>query len=395
MKPAIISTIAAAFTLCTGGVNACADSYSDTQQCLQGYYTKVYAQALPFCIRSAQTGNSQSQYVLGLMYSNGMGAKKNKTEALKWLRAAADQAYAAAHYKLDQLENEPVSSDDVMRRFMDKQKRAGMAEQQAASAAPGRTAAHSTLRPATPPPDDNALYQQYLTGAQAGDAHARLMLGLFYLEGRRVQKDAALAGKWIKQAAHQGLAEAQLAMGLLYHQGYAGTAPSIKNAMFWFIKAAEQGLPDAQYCLGLIYANGENGEKNETEALKWWRKAATQGYAKAQHNLAVMYLKGIAVKPERNKAIQWFIAEAEHGDPQSQFNMGRIYSEGKWLDPSGSDAANWFYRAGETWLSMKQMDKARQSAEKIRQLASTQHLNTANLFLADVLTKKIEESAVQ
>jgi len=64
----------------------------DTEQCLQLYYTKSYAKALPFCTVSAEKGNSQSQYVLGLMYSEGLGTKKNKPEAIQWLQAAAEQS---------------------------------------------------------------------------------------------------------------------------------------------------------------------------------------------------------------------------------------------------------------------------------------------------------------
>jgi len=70
--------------------------------------------------------------------------------------------------------------------------------------------------------------------------------------------------------------------------------------------------------------------------------------------------------------MHWFTKEAEQGDPQTQFDLGRLYSEGKsegkWFNQSGRDAANWFYRAGETWVNMHQTDKARQSAEQIRQM---------------------------
>ncbi len=250
-----------------------------------------------------------------------------------------------------------------------------------------------TLRSATiSSPDDKTLYQQYLRAAEHGNVHARFMLGLFYIEGRGVQKNPTQARQWIETAASQGSEEAQFTMGLLYYQGYADAQPSTKKAIFWFIKAAEQGSPEAQYSLGLIYANDTNGAKNVPEALKWWRKAATKGYAKAQHNLAVTYLNGTDVEANHDKAMQWFIKEAEQGDPQTQFNLGLLYSEGKWLDQNGSDAANWFYHAGETWINMNQTDKARQSAKKIRQLANKQHLTSPNLFLADVLISKIEES---
>jgi len=377
---------------------------SDTEQCLQLYYMKSYTRALPFCTASAATGNDQSQYVLGLMYSNGLGVKKNKPAAIKWLQAAAEQSHAAAHYKLDQLKNDYAVP---IQQLLDNQEHTASASLTRGRQPDSHTTAQSqpasthtantepdinmTGTTAISSPDDQELYQHYLAAANKGDAHARFILGLLYLEGRGVQQNPRQAGKWITMAAQQGLAKAQLSTGLLYYHGYAGSAPEPKTAMYWFTKAAEQGLPEAQYSLGLIYANGSAGEKNEIEALKWWQKAAAQDYAKAQHNLALLYLNGIGVQADRHTSMQWFIREAKHNDPQAQFNLGRLYSEGKWFDQSGLDAASWFYRAGETWLNRHQPDKARQAAEKIKQLVKQQHLTVPNLFLADVLSQKIEE----
>jgi len=419
----------------------------NTEQCLQLYYTKSYAKALPFCTLSAKKGNSQSQYVLGLMYSDGLGVKKNKPKAIKWLRAASGQAYAAAHYKLVQLENEPDSSDDTMKRFMGKQRRAdglpirssGQEQKstpsnqppaafippetqlkgammmhgngfaainkqperqptkninkpalQAANTAPAQRRTTKSTRHITPP-DDNALYRQYLTAAKQGDANARFTLGLFYLEGRGVRQSTSRATSLFKQAAKQGQAQAQFSLGLMYYDGRGDIMKNGKMAEHWLSKAAMQGLADAQYSLGLIASANNNDEK----AIQWWRRAAAQKYVKAQHNLAISYLTGKGVQANRDKAAQWFIQEAEQGDPQTQFNLGRLYSEGEWLEQSGSDAANWFYRAGETWVSMNQPDKASQSAKKIKQLSSQQQLTAPNLFLADVLTRQIEEADVQ
>jgi len=430
---------AAALSVLLFSTPALADN---TEQCLQLYYMKSYAKALPFCTLSAQKGNSQSQYVLGLMYSDGLGVKKNKPEAIKWLRAASGQAYAAAHYKLVKLENEPDSSDAVMRRFMGKQRLTGTSirpsgqkqkttsgNQPPAAIIPPASRTTGTLkvhnggfaaikkqpkmqapknmdkpanaepvmrRPTKPirqitPPDDNTLYRQYRSKAKQGGANARFMLGLFYLEGRGVRQNTARATSLFKQAAKQGQAQAQFSLGLMYYDGRDGIMKNEKMAEHWLSKAAMQGLADAQYSLGLI----ASAKMNEEKAIKWWRRAAAQKYAKAQHNLAISYLNGNGVKVSRDKAAQWFIQEAEQGDPQTQFNLGRLYSEGEWLEQSGGDAVNWFYRAGETWVSMNQPGKARQSAEKINQLASQQHLTAPNLFLADVLTRQIEESSLR
>jgi len=395
----VINIFAFALAIFIFAAPALADN---TEQCLQLYYTKAFAKALSFCRLSATKGNSQSQYVLGLMYSDGLGVKKNKPEAIKWLRAAAGQAYAAAHYKLTKLENEPDSSNAALNRFMGKSRRDGASmnapkqEQkpdpvnQPAIAAPVISPATKPVHHITPP-DDNALYRQYLTAAQQGNADARFMLGLFYLEGRGVQQNTARATSQFKLAAKQGHAHAQFSLGLMYDEGRGDIIKNEKMAEHWLSKAAMQGLADAQYSLGLIASANKQDEK----AVKWWLKAAAQKHAKAQHNLAISYLTGKGVQANRDKAAQWFIKEAEHGDPQTQFNLGRLYSEGEWLQQSGSDAANWFYRAGEIWVSMNQPDKARQSANKIKQLASAQHLTAPNLFLADVLTRQIEEAGAQ
>ena len=255
---------------------------------------------------------------------------------------------------------------------------------QTASTAPAMAHTIKTIRQDTQP-DDKALYRQYLIAAKQGDANARFMLGLFYLEGRGIEKDLARATSLIKLAAKQGQARAQFCLGLMHYEGH-GTIKNIKIAEHWLSKAAMQGLPDAQYSLGLIYANNEN---KESKAIKWWRKAAAQQHTKAQHNLAMAYLTGKGVRANRDKATAWLIKEAEQGDPQTQFNLARLYSEGEWLGKSGHGAATWFYYAGETWLSMKQPDTTRQSAQKIRQLVSGQHLTARNLFLDDVLDRKI------
>ena len=79
-----------------------------------------------------------------------------------------------------------------------------------------------------------------------------------------------------RQAAEQGYAEAQYALGICYDNGN-GVAQNYTEAVKWYLKAAEQGLVFAQHNLGNCYADGEGVAQNYTEAVKWWRKAAEQG----------------------------------------------------------------------------------------------------------------------
>ncbi|MFQ5518964.1 MAG: tetratricopeptide repeat protein, partial [Mariprofundus sp.] len=114
MKKTLCAIYVAATTLCFS-----APVWADnTQHCLQLYYMKSYAQALPFCLLSAEQGNSQSQYVLGLMYADAQGVGEDKAEAIKWFTAASKQGYAAALYKLQKLEDD--TSANVVARFKPK-----------------------------------------------------------------------------------------------------------------------------------------------------------------------------------------------------------------------------------------------------------------------------------
>lgn len=81
--------------------------------------------------------------------------------------------------------------------------------------------------------------------AAEGVAECQLALGLLYKAGIGVRHDEYLAFNWVKQAARQGLASAQVELGLMYARGY-GVTDSLDQALKWVHRAAEQGDPYAR-----------------------------------------------------------------------------------------------------------------------------------------------------
>ena len=73
------------------------------------------------------------------------------------------------------------------------------------------------------------------------------------------------------------------------------------EAVKWVRKAAEQNFAAAQLKLGGCYEDGEGVAKDQAEAVKWYRKAAEQNYAAAQYNLAICYERGDGVAKDRAK----------------------------------------------------------------------------------------------
>ena len=92
-----------------------------------------------------------------------------------------------------------------------------------------------------------------------------------------------------REAAEQGDASAQLALGLMYYQG-TGVSQDYAQAIAWIRKAAEQGNLEAQTTLGMLYELGEGITHDYVQAAAWFRKAAEQGHASAQLSLGLLRL---------------------------------------------------------------------------------------------------------
>ena len=79
-------------------------------------------------------------------------------------------------------------------------------------------------------------------------------------------------------------------LGAMYFRG-EGIAENHNDAVKWLRTAAENGVAEAQVLLGRMYFRGEGVAQNHKEAIKWYRMAAKQGHeikdAEAQHFLAL------------------------------------------------------------------------------------------------------------
>src|SRR5205085_6322450 len=85
-------------------------------------------------------------------------------------------------------------------------------------------------------------------------------------------------------AAFQGIAEAQLALGLKFLYG-EGMTTNDSEALLWLRKAAEQGQAEAQFHLGNLYRDGRGTTRDLLQASKWYRKAADGHHPEAKRAL--------------------------------------------------------------------------------------------------------------
>lgn len=117
------------------------------------------------------------------------------------------------------------------------------------------------------------------------------------------ERDYDVAHTTFLVLAAQGDAEAQYQLASLYHQGLGsdtdpwnrrggaasdslGQGADLAAAARWYEEAARQGHAGAQYALGNMRLMGEGVEQDDGEAARWHEKAAAQGHAAARLNLA-------------------------------------------------------------------------------------------------------------
>ena len=193
-----------------------------------------------------------------------------------------------------------------------------------------------------PDPDPNE-YPQLRVSAEQGDPNAQYRLALYEY---RIRKDAGAMVEWLRKAAAQNHAKAQVALGRCY-KGGTGVSEDAAEAVAWYRRAAEQGYVEGQYELARMYRDGDGVPQNWKEAAKWFTKAAEQGHAEAQCNLGAMYHDGKGVPQNWKEVVKWLTKAAEQGNAQAQFFLGAMYHDGKGVPQNWKEVVKWLTKAAD------------------------------------------------
>ena len=177
--------------------------------------------------------------------------------------------------------------------------------------------------------------------AEQGIPEAQDKLGRMYYAGKNgVEQDYAKAVEWYRKAAEQDNTHAQNELGFMYYAG-RGVEQDYAQAVEWLRKAAEQGYATAQDSLGFMYENGYGVEKDYEKAFEWYNKASEQDNASAQKSLGDMYRFGNGVERNHVKAVEWYRKAAEHGNASAQNVLGVMYQDGEGVERDYEQAVPW------------------------------------------------------
>lgn len=251
--------------------SAFGNSYSDG---VEAYSTGNYKAAMEILMPLAEQGDIDSQGYIGLLYSASQGVKKDDELAASWYRKAAEKGHLLSIINLDLLYS---------------QGRAGTDEEIASWYL---NLAKSPESLETDHPGKIYVAAQY-------------NIGLFYLEGRGVDKVPEEAVKWLMEAASNEFSSAKYVLAMEYTKGEV-VEENMQKAFSLFEELAQEGDARSQYFLGLFYRDGEAVTQNYSEAFYWFKNSSEQGVANAQFELANMYAQGQGV--DENLVIAYVLA---------------------------------------------------------------------------------------
>jgi TPR repeat protein len=261
------------------------------------YWYSDPEQSILWLKKSAESGNTEAQRILGEIYYTGNNIVKSYKQSEFWWLKAAEQGNVLSQSNLGCL----YSDNDINYTI----------PHVANNESGGIKVSIDYVK---------ALY--WLNKASvANNYHAKIILADMYNFGIGVSIDYSKAYQYYKESAKNGDLRAQFNLGCMYDQG-EGTNKDIKQAIFWFKKAAVNGYGSAQNTLASYYYFELQDYKN---AFYWCEQAAEQGIAEAQYNLGLMYDKGDGVLKNQNQALYWHKKAAEQGIAEAQYSLGLSY----------------------------------------------------------------------
>jgi TPR repeat protein len=191
-------------------------------------------QAASWYRKGSEAGDSDCQYLLGIMYLEARGVPQDDKEAAKWLQLSAE-------------DGNPKAATNVGLLYYY-----------------GRGVPKSLSR----------AFDYFRQAALQDEIDAQYNVGLSLYSGAGVTQDYRAAFDWLSHAAVKGFPDAQYLLAILYYEG-KGTPQDFDQASKWLRRAAEQGNRQAQHLLAIKFRDGHGVKKDLLSAHIWANVAAS------------------------------------------------------------------------------------------------------------------------
>lgn len=253
---------------------------------VDAFESKDYKTALKVFEELGLKGDIESQYNVGIIYSNGYGIKEDKKKALEWYEKAASQGYVEAQHEVALYFEQGRTVDKNLQKAAD-------------------------------------LYDSACSSG--------------------LEKSCRQYNK-LARKGFESSSKKELENGINYYNN-----KDFKSASEIFINLADKKYAGANFYLGEMYQNGYGLEQNYSKAIEYYAKAITTNKEKTISHLIDIYNKlnqSNQLDSLSNKdKIVLFEALAENKDPEMQFKLAKIYSDGKMIEKNYALSKKWYKEA--------------------------------------------------
>jgi TPR repeat protein len=233
-------------------------------------------------VARAQSGDTDSIWMVAMAYFNGWPVEQNWREAAKWFAILAGNQNAKAILNLGIILWEQSSP------IRDTQKAAQLFLEAAKRNEPEAVVFLSECVRygfTGKDPDPKSAIRILLAAAQEKNLFAVDSLAWCLLEGSpELPQSEPKAVSLFREAWAAGHAPSAHALGFVYRNG-RGVPKDMVRAREYYRLAAQGGYAPAQNTYARFLAAGTGGDKNEQEAIKWFSEAAKNGDKNAKSNL--------------------------------------------------------------------------------------------------------------
>ncbi|MBT5185270.1 MAG: sel1 repeat family protein [Kordiimonadaceae bacterium] len=242
-------------------------SFADIDRAKQAFDEGDYNYAYDEYLMDAENGHPEAQFYMGVLYFNGVGTKKDLTEALRWYKLSARKGFPIAQHSIANMYEIGVGVEQ----------------------------------------NYQEAFNWYKKAAVQGLRSAQYSLGEMFRNGTGVDKDEIEAAKWTIKAAESDHALAQYNLSILYDLGI-GVAVDKAKSREWTERAAMLGVANAQYNLAAFYINGQVSVGNLISAHQWFTISQRSGHKQAAEGKATLeeYMPAEDIAEAIKRADIWF-----------------------------------------------------------------------------------------
>lgn len=209
----------------------------------------------------------------------------------------------------------------------------------------------------------DGVLEKIREAAQQGDAQAQMALGLRYLMGDGLAADEAVAQEWFLKSARQNNVVAQVALATML--AFESDRQDLPAAAMWFSKAAGAGNVQAMSELVRLYETGSGVTRDMAKADEWRNRAkarsetvrldrawkiALAGKARWMKPVSPSQTAGAGQKEGTGRVpdMAALTRAAENGDDEAQTVLGGLLATGDGVVKNDAAALEWFEKAADS-----------------------------------------------